>query len=332
MKKTENSEFWHNKKVLVTGGSGFIGSHLCELLLENGANVRVTYQNPEKLENLKTIQNSVELMQSNLFDAQQCNKACKGQEIVLNLAARVAGIEFNRQFPATMLRDNVQLELNMLEAARAQNVERFLVVSSACVYPNSSRIPTPEEDGFLDEPEPTNSGYGWAKRFAELLGQKYSQEHGMQIAIARPYNSYGPRDNFDPKTSHVIPALIHRIEAGENPLVVWGNGTPTRAFCYVTDFARGLMLCAEKGIGKGAINIGSSEEVSIKQLVELIIEASEKDIETRFDTSKPNGQARRCSDQSKAEKELGFYPQVSLKQGLEKTVEWYRTQEKKPAN
>lgn len=326
--KNENN-FWNGKRVLVTGGNGFIGSHLVEMLVSSGAHVRVPYTNASRLENLQTVKSQIELLPADLFDFKNCVKACQDQEIILNLAARVAGIEFNRLYPATMLRDNMTLQQNMLEAAHQANVERFLVVSSACVYPNTARIPTPEDDGFKDEPEPTNSGYGWSKRFAELMGEKYAQEFGMKIAIARPFNSYGPRDNFDPKTSHVIPALIRRVESGENPLVVWGNGNPTRAFCYVTDFARGLMLCAEKGVGKGAINIGTNEEVSIKQLVEWIVQAAEKNPSIVFDTSKPNGQPRRNCDNTKAEEVLGFHTQVPLKEGLKQTIEWYRKEAKR---
>lgn len=318
------SGFWKGKKVLVTGGTGFIGSHLVEMLVQEGSIVRVPYMDASKLENLDSVKDKIELQKTDLFDFQNCLKACNEQEMVLNLAARVAGIEFNRKYPATMLRDNVLLQQNMLEASRQKNVQRFLVVSSACVYPNTARIPTPEEDGFVGEPEPTNSGYGWSKRFGELLGEKYAQEYGMKIAIARPFNSYGPRDNFDPKISHVIPALIRRVFEGENPLVVWGDGTPTRAFCYVTDFARGLLLCAEKGTGKGATNIGTNEEVSIKQLVELIVKESGKKPNIVFDTSKPNGQPRRNCDNTKAEKILGFKAEVSLEEGLKKTIEWYK--------
>lgn len=324
MNSKKNPDFWNGKKVLVTGGAGFIGSHLTEELVKAGAKVRVTYLTSQNFENIASVKKQVELLQADLYDSRACEKAVKGQEIVLNLAARVAGIEFNKAHPATMLRDNVQLQSNMLEASRKENVDRFLVVSSACVYPVSSTIPTPEEEGFIDEPEPTNSGYGWGKRIGELFGLKYQEEFGMKIAIARPYNSYGPRDNFDPKTSHVIPALIRRVEAGENPLVVWGDGSPTRAFCYATDFAHGLALCAERGIGKGAINIGTDDEISIKTLVELIVKTSGKNPKIVFDTSKPNGQPRRNSDNAKAVREIGFIAKVGLKEGLKNTIEWYR--------
>jgi GDP-L-fucose synthase len=308
---------------LVTGGTGFIGSRLVEMLVESDAHVRVPYQDPKKLDNLKSVKEKIELVKADLLSQKDCVSAAQKQEIILNLAARVAGIEYNRLHPATMLNENMLLQSNMLEAGRTENVERFLVVSSACVYPRDAPVPTPESEGFRGEPEPTNAGYGWGKRFGELLGQKYAEEFGMKIAIARPFNSYGPRDNFDPKTSHVIPALIRRVMADENPLVVWGDGTPTRAFCYVDDFCRGLLLCAENGIGKGAINIGTDEEVSIKALVELIVKISGKNSKIVFDQSKPNGQPRRNSDNSKAIQEIGFAARVGLEEGLGKTIEWY---------
>ncbi len=320
--------FWKDKRVLVTGGTGFIGSHLVEELVEAGAHVRVSYTNSQHPENLVAVRKKVELLPADLYDSSLCEKVVKGQEIILNLAAHVAGVEFNKLHPATLMRDNVWLQLNMLEAARKENVERFLIVGSACVYPMTATIPTPEEEGFVGEPEPANSGYGWAKRIGELLGQKYEEEFGMKIAIARPYNSYGPRDNFDPKTSHVVPALIRRVENGEDPLIVWGDGTPRRAFCYVTDFAHGLALCAERGIGKGAINIGTDNEVSIRELVELIVKLSGKNPRISFDTSKPNGRPRSNSDNTKAVREIGFVAKVGLEEGLKKTFEWYRFQQK----
>lgn len=323
MKKTDTNGFWKNKLVLVTGGTGFIGSHLVEMLVKDQAQVRVTYSS-KPTNHLDAVRDQVELVKADLLNPQDAKNACQDQEIVLNLAARVAGIEFNRLYPATMLRDNVLLQANVLEAARHQNVQRFLVVSSACVYPRDAAVPTPEEQGFAGEPEPTNAGYGWGKRFGELLGLKYQEEFGMKIAIARPFNSYGPRDDFDPKTSHVIPALIRRVFANEDPLTVWGDGSPTRAFCYVTDFCRGLLLCAQNGVGKGAINIGTDEEVTIKQLVQTIVELSGKNPTIVFDTSKPNGQPRRNSDNRKAEREIGFSAQVPLREGLQQTMDWYQ--------
>lgn len=204
-----------------------------------------------------------------------------------------------------------------------------MVVSSACVYPRNCTIPTPEEEGFKDSPEPTNDGYGWAKRMAEFIGEAYHREFGMKIAIARPYNCYGPRDHFDAQTGHVIPALIKRIFDGEDPLIVWGNGEQSRAFLYVEDFARGLIEVTEKYAVCDPINIGTDEEIKIKDLVKLILELSGKNPSICFDTSKPTGQPRRNCDNTKALKKIGFHAQINVREGLSNTIDWYKNEYKK---
>ncbi len=321
--------FWKGRKVLVTGGAGFIGSRVVEQLIEKEADVLATVidnlQSGE-LRNLERVRGKIEFVKADLKDMKECVKLCKGKEIVMNLAARVGGIEYNRLHPATMFRDNMLISLNVLEAARRTGVERFLVVSSACVYPRNCSIPTPEEEGFKDSPEPTNDGYGWAKRMAEFMGETYHREFGLKIAIARPYNCYGPRDHFDLKTSHVIPALIKRIFDGEDPLIVWGDGEQSRAFLYVEDLARGLIEVTEKYAICDPVNIGTDKEIKIKDLVELIKKLSSKNPKVYFDTSKPVGQPRRNCDNKKARKKVGFEAKISLEEGLKRTIEWYRNQ------
>jgi len=320
-----NVNFWKNKKVLVTGGAGFVGSHLVEELVKLGANVSVldNLQNG-KVANLRLVKDKVRLINGDCKDNEIAQKACKGQDVVMNLAARVGGIEYNRLHQATMMRENLLIGSVMIEAARRANAERFLVVSSACVYPRDCSVPTPESEGSLGEPEPTNGGYGWAKRMAELLGRYYKEEFGMKVGIARPYNCYGPRDHFDPETSHVIPALIKRVFDGENPIKVWGSGKQTRAFLYVDDFAQGLILTIEKYPVAEAVNIGTDKEVSIKELVEKIVEISGVKTQIVFDTSKPDGSPRRNSDNTKAKDKIGFIAKTKLDDGLTKTIEWYR--------
>ncbi len=317
--------FWQNKKVLVTGGAGFIASHVVEKLLERGALVSVldNLQNG-KVENLHEVKDKIEFIKGDCTDKVIAENACGGKEIVLNLAARVGGIEYNRTHQATMLRDNLLIGTVMLEAARKAGVERFLVVSSACVYPRDCSIPTPESEGFLDEPEPTNGGYGWAKRMAEKLGMYYADEFGMKVGIVRPYNCYGPRDHFGKETSHVIPALIKRVIDGENPVNVWGSGNQTRAFLYVEDLAEGMISAIEKYPVPDPINLGTDEEISIKDLVERIIKINGKSNKTEFDTSKPDGSPRRNSDNSKALEKLNFKSKISLEEGLRLTIEWYK--------
>lgn len=187
-------------------------------------------------------------------------------------------------------------------------------------------IPTPETEGFKDDPEPANFGYGWSKRVAEVQAKSYSQEYGMKIAIVRPYNMYGPRDHFDPNVSHVIPALIKRVFDGENPLTVWGDGEQTRSFLYVTDSARGILLATEKYPTADPINLGTDEEVKIKDLINLIIELSRTEPKPTifFDTKKPAGQPRRNSDNRKAREKIGFDANVSLREGIERTINWYK--------
>lgn len=320
------NDFWLNKKVLVTGGAGFVGSHLVEKLVKRNARVSVldNLQNGT-LGNLSSVEGKFQFIKGDCADPVIAKKACDKQEIVMNLAARVGGIEYNRTHQATMMRDNLLIGANMIEAARKADVERFLVVSSACVYPRNCSVPTPESEGFLDEPEPTNGGYGWAKRMAELSGKYYREEFGMKVGIARPYNGYGPRDHFDPETSHVIPALIKRVFDGENPVKVWGTGRQTRAFLYVEDFAEGLMLTIEKYPVADPVNIGTDEEVTIARLIEKIIKISGVKTKIEFDTSKPDGSPRRNSDNRKAKEKLGFQAKIGLDEGLRRTVEWYTT-------
>jgi GDP-L-fucose synthase len=316
--------FWEGKRVLVTGGAGFIGSHLVERLLAEGAKVRVA-DNLENgsLDNLESCLNKIEFINCDLTEPANCKAAVKGVEIVFNLAAKVGGVGYNIAHPAIMFTRNVLINTLMLEAAREEGVERYLCVSSACVYPRYCAIPTPESEGFRDEPEPTNKGYGWAKRIAEIQAQTFAEEFGMKIAIIRPYNTYGPRDHFDPEKSHVIPAIIRRIFDGEDPLVVWGDGEQTRSFVYVTDVVKGMLLATEKYLKADPLNIGTEEEIKIKDLVNLILKLSGKKLKIIFNSTKPSGQPRRSADITKAKSLIGYKPEVSLEEGLRKTISWY---------
>jgi len=320
------ASFWTAKKVVVTGGAGFIGSHTVEMLAAAGASVMVPVRDPDNTAHLLPgILEKIQVVTADLSDESCCLRAVDGADIVLNLAADVGGIDYNVRHPASIFRNNIQTFMNVLEASRLCGVERFLAVSSACVYPRSCTIPTPEEEGFLDVPEPTNGGYGWAKRMEEYLADAYHQQYGMSVAIARPYNAYGPRDNFDPNGSHVIPALIRRVCSGENPLTVWGDGKQSRSFLYAEDFARGLMLTTEKYAESDVLNIGSDEEVTIAELVDLIVEISGMRPAIEYDVSKPIGQPRRRCDTRKAAEKIGFNTRISLAEGLENTIRYYRS-------
>lgn len=299
--------FYKNKRVFVTGGTGFIGSHLVLKLRAAGA--KVTAFSRKELD---------------LIDKTAVQRKISGHDFVFHLAASVGGIHYNQVHPASLMYQNLLPTLNVLEAARKAKVSRILIVSSACVYPRFCTIPTPESEGFKDEPEPTNYGYGWAKRTAEILAKTYYQEFGLPIGIVRPYNAYGPGDNFNPETSHVIPSLIKRVLDGERPLTVWGDGSATRSFIYVDDLVAGMMLALEKYPVPDPINLGTTEEVSIKCLSEMIIKFSGVKTKIKFDAGKPNGQPRRNCDVAKAGKILGFMAGTKLAQGLPLAINYYR--------
>jgi len=225
--------------------------------------------------------------------------------------------------PATIFKENIIGFINILDASKNNNVERFLTVSSACVYPRNCTIPTPETEGNKDVVDDANEGYGWAKRMEEFLSKSYAKEFGMKIAIIRPSNLYGPRDNFSKEKAHVIPNILRKILGGDDPLVVFGTGTPTRTFLYVDDFCEGALLAIEKAANADPINIGSDNEISIKNLIEILCKHAEKQPKIVFDTSKPDGHPRRVIDITKAKKLLGFKPKTSLDEGIKRTIKWY---------
>jgi nucleoside-diphosphate-sugar epimerase len=319
--------FWKNRRVLVTGGAGFIGSHLVELLVQDRAKVRVA-DNFErgKKENLAEVIKDIELMKKDLRNLENCRKACHGMEMVFNLAAKVTGIEYNRSHQADMFENNMLLQMFPLKAAALEGVPRFLQLSTACIYPHDAQVPTPESEGTRGEPEPTNAGYGWAKRMGERLAEYYARETSMQIGIVRPFNAYGPRDYYDTATSHVIPALIKKVMDGMNPVEVWGSGNQRRVFVHAKDFAAGLLLLGEKYAVPDPVNLGHDEEVSMKQLLEKIQELTGIKNPPFFNTQMPEGYPKRAADTTKLKKVTGgFVPKISLDEGLQEMIEWYRT-------
>lgn len=316
--------FWNGLRVLVTGGAGFIGSHLVEKLVSLGAEVRVAdnFQSGSR-EKLAGVLESISVLETDLLDMNKCEEVCRDIDVVMNLAAEVAGVDYNQSHWGRMFWSNSLLCLNMLEAARRRDVGRYLLVSSACVYPPNAPIPTVESWGFMGDPEPSNFGYGWAKRFAEVQARVYAAEYGMKVSLVRPYNAYGPRDNFSPNRSHVIPALIRKVFENPDALVVWGNGKQKRSFIYVADLVRGMLAAVEKCPRPDPINIGNNEEVEINQIIDLIFAISGKSMKLLYDESKPTGQLGRRPDLTKASSLIGFEPRVSLKEGLEATIKWY---------
>ncbi len=320
------AKFWENKKVLVTGGAGFVGSFVVEELVAQGAKVTVPARDPKKISFLSSVQGKVSVLGGDLENASFCQTVAKNQDVAFHLAASVGGIGFNMVHHGSIFKENMLATINFLEACRLSRVERTLIVSSACVYPRHASTPAAEEEGFKDLPESTNEGYGWAKRMSEFLAQAYSGEYGMKVAIARPCNVYGPRDNFDPDKSHVIAALIERVCKKPDPFEVWGSGEQTRSFIYVEDLVKSLLAVAEKYAVGDPVNLSSDEEIKIKDLVYLILKITGHKPKVVFDTTRPDGYPRRLYDSSKAKKAFGFKAGTSLEEGLRKTIAWYQAQ------
>ncbi len=317
--------FWDQRRVLVTGGCGFLGSYLVEELVTAGAQVSVA-DNLETgtVENLSTVGEKVEFVCGDLRDSRFCEEVSAGFDVVINLAGRAYGLEYSMAHHGEMLYHNTVIQLQMLEAARINGVKRFLVVSSSCVYPDDAPIPTPELDAMIRLPEKVNEGYGWAKRIGELQARYYHEEYGMEIAVCRPFNPYGGRYRWAGEKSHVIPTLIKKVLDGHNPLVVWGSGRQRRNFLHARDTARLMMMVTEHFPCAQPINIGYDDDISIAELVQLICEMAAKHPEVVFDTSKPEGRFRKCADATLLEKIAPDYqPQIDLKQGIEEMIGWY---------
>ena len=319
--------YFKGRTVAVTGGSGFIGSHAVEQLLALGAKPVVpTRQDAPPF--LAHLGGDVDVRNADLTDKDSAVAGLRGATAVLHLAASVGGIEYNATHPATVFDANMQSFLNVMSAVLAVGAERLLVTSSACIYPRDATVPTPETEGFVDSPEPTNAGYGWAKRMEEMLGQAAAVEHGLEVAIARPYNAYGPRDNFNPASSHVLPALILKaFDSEDGILPVWGDGTPTRSFLYADDFARGLIEIAARYAEADPLNLGTDDEISIgaaaEMVAEIVGERRGTEIETRFQPTEYSGQPRRNCANTKLQSTLGFAPMVAFRDGLERSVDWF---------
>ena len=316
--------FYKDKNVLVTGGNGFIGSFVVERLLKYGANVSIASRTQKKF--LTHVENDIKFVKCDLLNKNDALNACKDQNFVFHLASKVAGIGYNIEHSGTMMTDNSIMSLNMLDAARISNVERYQYVSSTCVYPREASIPTPEGEGMLGDPEPSNLGYGWAKRVGELQAKMHAKEFGMKVSIIRPMNAYGPRDDFDPETSHVIPALIRKIINAKTEVSIWGSGNQTRSFVYVDDVARGMLIALEKLTAPDPINIGTDEEIKIKDLVSMIVNITGRnDLQIKYDKTKPEGQLRKTASITRAEELIQYKPKYSLEEGLKHTIDWYRS-------
>ena len=305
--------FWSGKKILITGGAGFFGSEVVRQLKVKGV------RNEDIL-----IPRSKEI---DLRRWENCVRVVQDRDIVIHLAARVGGIGYNQEFPADLFYDNAIMGIQLIEAARQNNVKKCVIAGTICAYPKFTQVPFREENLWDGYPEETNAPYGLAKKMLLVQSQAYRQQYGFNSIYLLPVNLYGPGDNFDPASSHVIPALIKKFtEAKHNgdPFVdVWGTGAASREFLYVDDAARGLILAAERYNKPDPVNLGSGMEITIRDLVNIIRDLTDYNGEIHWDISKPDGQPKRSLDIGRAMREFGFEAKMPFRKGLKRTIEWY---------
>ncbi|MGC8800603.1 MAG: GDP-L-fucose synthase family protein [Chloroflexus sp.] len=311
----DSHQFWHDKRVVVTGGAGFLGSYVVEKLNARGArDVFVPRSRDYDLRHVDAIRQLL---------------ADSRPDIVIHMAARVGGIGANRDHPAEFFYDNLMMGVQLLHESWKFGVGKFVTIGTVCAYPKYTPVPFKEDDLWNGYPEETNAPYGLAKKMLLVQGEAYRQQYGFNSIFLLPVNLYGPRDNFDLETSHVIPALIRKsieaAERGDDHIVVWGDGSPTREFIYAADAAEGILLATERYNDPDPVNIGSSDEISIRDLVTLIAELTGFRGQIVWDTTKPNGQPRRKLDVSRAWERFGFRSTTPFTEGLRATIDWYRT-------
>jgi len=308
------SGFFEDKRIVVTGGAGFLGGYIVKGLQKRGCkNILVP-----KIEDYDLV---------SMDDVVRVYEDMK-PDIVIHLAAVVGGIGANSEHPGEFFYKNLMMGVQLIEQGRIRNIEKFTAIGTICAYPKFTPVPFKEEDIWNGYPEETNAPYGLAKKMLLVQSQAYRAEYGFNSIFLLPVNLYGPGDNFDPKSSHVIPALIKKcvdaIESGADHIDCWGTGKVSREFIYAADAAEGILLATEHYNGVEPVNIGAGFEITIKELVEKIAKATGFKGEIRWDSSKPDGQPRRCLDVSRAKKYFGFEAKTKFEEGLKETIKWYR--------
>lgn len=312
---------YSDKNILVTGGTGMIGSHLVELLLEKNANVRIVAHKREIPPELED--RGLDVVSGDLTEKKFVEESVKGMDYIFHLAAYTGGLGRTSTHPASTLTPNLIMDGNVLECAKNEGIERFLYASCTCVYPNDEKT-LEEEDAWKGNPPEIHASYSWSKRMGERQAIAYHKEYGMNIAIVRPSNSYGPRDSDDLETAHALGSLIMKAINKMDPFVIWGDGNPVREYIYARDAAKGMLLAMENYCVGDPINLASGEFVSISELARKILKITNMSPKIKFDKEKPSGQKRRVLSNKKAEEKIGFVTETSLDTGIEETIKWYK--------
>jgi GDP-L-fucose synthase len=315
MATTDPSSFWASRRVVVTGGAGFLGSYVVQKLRERGAREILIPRSREY----------------DLVDRAAVARLYRDgkPDLVIHLAAVVGGIGANRENPGRFFFENLMMGVQLMEEGRLAGLKKFVAIGTICSYPKFTPVPFHEDALWDGYPEETNAPYGLAKKMMLVQSQAYRQQYGFNSIFLLPVNLYGPKDNFDPRSSHVIPALIKKCldaqRAGEKRIVCWGDGSPTREFLHARDAAEGIVLAAESYEKSEPVNLGAGFEISIKDLTDLIVKLTGFKGEVVWDATQPNGQPRRCLDTQRALKEFGFKARIGFEEGLRETIDWYRS-------